>query len=173
MRHARYFAFVFAAFAAVSLLEAGCSIPGPNDAEIGCAYDPQSSPLCPGYEAGSPTTDASAIRSAGDAQSDAAAVEAGAEGEGGAAGLGTSCNGSSDCAGLTADYCLVSPTGTFPSFCTYTHCTEAECGSGYACCDCTMSPISLVNTFPPGICVLPMTAAALPSYGCTCLPQAP
>jgi hypothetical protein len=30
-----------------------------------------------------------------------------------------------------------------------------------------------VNTFPPGICVLPTTAAALPSYGCTCLPQSP
>jgi hypothetical protein len=174
MRRNRPFALGFAALCA-SLLAAGCGIPGPNDAEIGCAYDPQSSPLCVGYDAGSPATDASEARPGADARpSDAAPPEGGGEGEGGAAaGIGASCSSSSDCASLAADYCLVSPTGTFPSFCTYTHCTEAQCGSGYACCDCTMSPISLVNTFPPGICVLPMTAAALPSYGCTCMPQAP
>jgi hypothetical protein len=146
----------------------GCDMPAPNDAEIGCAYDARSSPSCPGVDAGSVSADAS-----GDSNAlEAAPVEEGSAGEGGASGLGNSCTGQADCAGLSTDYCLVSPTGAFSSFCTYTHCTEAACGTSYVCCDCTKSPVSLVNAFPAGICVLPVTAAALPSYGCTCMPQA-
>jgi hypothetical protein len=151
----------------------GCTIPGPNDAEIGCAYDRQSSPLCPGYEAGRPSGgDASGPqREAGPDLADGSMpAEAGDAAV--SSGLGSPCTGPTDCAAFAADYCLVSPTGTFPSFCTYTHCTEAECGTDHVCCDCTMSPVSAVKTFPPGICVLPMTASALPSYGCTCMPQA-
>jgi hypothetical protein len=145
----------------------GCTMPVPNDAEIGCAYDAQSSPSCPRPNGGSVPRDASGQSDA----LEAASVEEGSAGEGGASGLGTSCVGQADCASLPANYCLISPTGSFPSFCTYQHCTAAACGRSYVCCDCTMSPVSLVSAFPPGICVLPMTAAALPSYGCTCMPQ--
>jgi hypothetical protein len=147
------------ALAAVALVCA-CSMPAPNDAEIGCAYDPQSSPACAGYEAGAHLpVDASKSPEGGVADGEADA---------GASGLGQACTGSADCAGVTADYCLVSPNGGFKSFCTITHCSATECGSGYTCCDCTKSSVSLVNTFPPGICVLPMTASALPALGCTC-----
>jgi hypothetical protein len=156
-----------AAIGAASMFGAGCSLPEPNDAEIGCAYDAQSSPQCPGYDAGvAPAPQDSGSNVAPDG---ATAGEGGASDAG--SGLGTSCTSTASCAGLAADYCLVSPSGTFPSFCTFTRCTAGACGSDYACCDCSASPVSLVNVFPPGICVLPMTAAALPSYGCTCLPQ--
>ena len=139
-----------------------CAMPAPNDAEIGCAYDPQSSATCPGYEAGArPGAEASAPAEAGEAGD-------GGTTDGGASGLGQACTGQADCSGLTADYCLVSPNGGFKSFCTFTSCTAAACGTGYECCDCTKSSVSLVNMFPPGICVLPMTASALPAFGCTC-----
>ncbi len=148
-----------AALAATTVVCA-CGMPAPNDAEIGCAYDPQSSPACVGYEAGSHSpADASKAQEGGEADGGA---------EAGASGLGQACTGPADCAGLTADYCLVSPNGGFKSFCTFTHCTASECGVGYTCCDCTKSSVSLVNAFPPGICVLPMTASALPAFGCTC-----
>jgi hypothetical protein len=163
------------------VLAGGCTMPAPNDAEIGCAYNGNSSHLCPNYDAGvAPVVEAGMAPPSTDSGSAAASDGAMPEGGGGGAaeagpvssGLGTSCaTSASACTGLPASYCLVSPTGGFSSFCTIAHCTEAECGSSYVCCDCSMSPISLVNTFPPGICVLPKTAAALPSYGCTCLPQ--
>jgi hypothetical protein len=174
MRHSRIALLLSRAIACTLVIAAaGCDIPGPNDAEIGCAYNPQSSPLCPGYEAGTPSTDAASMASRSDAGAgDGASPDASGAEEAGTSGLGGACTASPDCAGFEADYCLISPTGGFPSFCTYTHCTESVCGSGYACCDCTASPITQVNTFPPGVCVLPMTAAALPSYGCTCMPQA-
>jgi hypothetical protein len=137
-----------------------CAMPEPSDAEIGCAYDAQSSATCPGYEAGGHTLAEPSAPADGGA--------AGAMSDGGASGLGQVCMGQADCSNLSADYCLVSPNGGFKSFCTITHCSAAECGSGYTCCDCTKSSVSLVNTFPPGICVLPMTASALPALGCTC-----
>jgi hypothetical protein len=174
-RFARHRVLSHAAACTLAVVLAGCSIPGPNDAEIGCAYDPQSSPLCPGYDAGASSTDAASPASRSDAGSaDSAPPDASPDGAqgGGASGLGSACNAPTDCSGFEADYCLVSPTGGFPSFCTFTHCTESVCGSSYACCDCTASPIAQISAFPPGVCVLPMTAAALPSYGCTCMPQA-
>jgi hypothetical protein len=142
-----------------------CTMPVPNDAEIGCAYDPQSSPKCPGFDAGAHLSDAS---SPVEASSDAGSSDAVAADGAVSSGLGNACSGPSDCAAQSASYCLVSPSGTFASFCTLTHCTTAACGASYVCCDCTMSPLSQVNTFPPGVCVLPMTAKALPAYGCTC-----
>lgn len=135
-----------------------CGMPTPNDAAIGCAYDPQSSPACVGYEAGAPS------------MTEGGPAEAGESGaESGASGLGEPCTTSTDCSGLAADYCLVSPNAGFESFCTFTHCTASECGSDHACCDCSKSSVSLVSAFPPGVCVLPMTAAALPALGCTCV----
>jgi hypothetical protein len=140
-----------------------CSMPMPSDAEIGCAFDAQSSPACVGYDAGAHTsTDASPSAAPSDGG------DAGKTAGDGGTGLGESCTGPADCSGLTADYCLVSPNGGFKSFCTLTHCTATECGANYKCCDCTKSSVSLVNGFPPGICVLPMTAMALPAFGCTC-----
>ncbi len=143
------------------VLGAGCEMPSPIDAEIGCAYSPQSSRLCPGYDAATPVVEAGKPPPLADGEMP--------EGGGATSGLGMACNTSADCASFGADYCLVSPNGGFSSFCTYTHCTVDVCGTEYGCCDCSASPIALVNTYPPGICVQPTTAAALPSYGCTCL----
>jgi hypothetical protein len=159
-----------AAACALCALGAGCDMPTPRDAEIGCAYSAQSSRLCPGYDAAVPVSDSGKRSSLGDDEASEGAASEEGGGEGGVvSGLGAPCTSSADCASFGADYCLVSPTGGFASFCTYTHCTVTVCGESYGCCDCSASPISLVNTFPPGVCVLPMTAAALPSYGCTCI----
>jgi hypothetical protein len=163
------------ALAAASCVHLGCTMPSPNDAEIGCTFDAQSSPQCPGYDAGGAAAPAGSDAADATDSAEAAVMGDGESGAGEASvasGLGGSCASSTSCAGQPADYCLVSPTGSFPSFCTLTHCTAAECGSSYTCCDCTASALPQLTAFPPGICVLPMTAAALPSYGCTCLPQA-
>ena len=155
---------ISAAAAAIALyvLSAGCTMPTPGNAEIGCAYDPQSSPLCPGYDAG--------LRAVVDSGPPVVAEDDGAsEGGGGASGLGMACTSSADCASFGSDYCLIAPNGGFASFCTYTHCTVNICGTSYGCCDCSQSPIALVNTYPPAICVPPALSSVLPSYGCTCL----
>jgi hypothetical protein len=146
-------------------------MPEPNDADIGCAYDHQSSPACPGYDAGAHVSAEASAPSHGAEGGEAGEGGEGGgmgEGGGGASGLGQACTGQADCSGLSADYCLVSPNGGFKSFCTFRSCTAAVCGSAYKCCDCTKSSVSLVNMFPAGICVLPMTASALPAFGCTC-----
>ncbi|MGO8995025.1 MAG: hypothetical protein ACLQVI_17050 [Polyangiaceae bacterium] len=166
MRPAHSVITAFVSACAVCILGAGCTIPTPNNAEIGCTYNQQSSTACPGYDAAVPLVDSGPASDAG--MSDGAAPEGGGEAGGAVSGLGTSCVSSADCASFEANYCLVSPNGGFPSFCTYTHCTVAICGASYGCCDCSASPLSEVNTYPPGVCVLPTTAAALPSYGCTC-----
>jgi hypothetical protein len=164
MLRIRFIISALVATGAFCVLATGCELPTPTDAEIGCAYSAQSSPLCP-HEAGVPGADSGRPAAADAGASDGQV----AEGGGGVSGLGTSCTSSADCTAFGADYCLISPNGGFAAFCTYTQCTVAMCGTSYGCCDCSQSPISLVNTYPAGICVPPTLASALPSYGCTCL----
>jgi hypothetical protein len=147
---------------AISLLGVvvGCSFPRPDDAQIGCTYDAQSSSVCPGY-----VMPPKKVMEAG------VAAEASVDAADAATGLGDACVGPNDCAPFLADYCLMSPAGSFPSFCTITGCTPMACGNRFVCCDCKASFVSQLQAFPANVCVTPTIAAALPDFGCTCLSQ--
>ena len=93
----------------------------------------------------------------------------GAAAEGGA-GLGTSCNGSGDCAGQ-ASYCLKDPTAapTDPGICSIPTCTVADCGSSYACCDCSAAANMDLMAWPAPVCVPGDSKTTLVAFGCNCL----
>lgn len=150
--------------AVFGVVVAACTMPRPNDAEIGCAFDAESSQACPGYV--TPGLDSGVPPGpAGDAGADA---EGGAE-AGKDTGLGAPCTGAQDCASHEANYCLISPNNSFTPFCTLTGCTAKACGASYVCCNCKASPVPQLVAFPANICVLPKLGAALPTFGCTCM----
>ncbi len=58
-------------------------------------------------------------------------------------GQGQSCTkDGKECDGYDADYCAVNPVAPDDAYCTTSGCQDSKsCENGYACCDCTSSPI--------------------------------
>jgi hypothetical protein len=106
--------------------------------------------------------DAAVVADAGRSAPDGAPAEGGA-------GLGASCNGSGDCSGK-AGYCLKDPTAapTDPGICTIGMCTAADCGSSYACCDCSAAPNPDLMAWPAPVCVPADNETTLVAFGCKC-----
>ena len=104
-----------------------------------------------------------------EAASPADGSSAGDAGAGGDSGLGIACMASSNCAGA-ANYCLKDPTApsTSPGFCSIPGCTAAECGSAYACCDCTAAVIAALSAWPKNLCAPAANKSTLVQFGCTC-----
>jgi hypothetical protein len=99
----------------------------------------------------------------------AAAPDGAPAADDGGAGLGNACNGNGDCAGQ-ASYCLKDPTAapTDPGICSIPMCTAAECGSSYACCDCSAAPNADLMAWPAPVCVPSDNETTLVAFGCKC-----
>jgi hypothetical protein len=87
----------------------------------------------------------------------------------GGAGLGASCGGNADCSGK-ASYCLKDPTAapTDPGICSVPMCTASDCGSSYACCDCSAAPNADLMAWPAPVCVPADNKTTLVAFGCKC-----
>ncbi len=103
-----------------------------------------------------------AVADAASATSDGGSVESGAS-------LGSACNGNGDCSGK-ASYCLKDPTAapTDPGICSVPMCTAADCGSSYACCDCSAAPNPDLMAWPAPVCVPSDNKTTLVAFGCKC-----
>jgi hypothetical protein len=128
----------------------------------------------PQYDACVPIADAGPVGVAPDAGGTApdggASSGDGAPSSGdGGVGLGNSCDGNGDCAGR-ASYCLKDPTAapTDPGICSIPMCTAAECGSAYACCDCSAAPNADLMAWPAPVCVPGDNETTLVAFGCKC-----